>query len=126
MTTLRSTVCPDDPEQIARTVAEAVADKLVCSGAPTFTADALLEDPELSWRDFASLGLNSVDWMNVATALEEVLGVELPDEMLLDAGSRSVAGWSEHLHRLCPPDRTITAPYVGELDGTAHHQRGER
>ena len=53
---------------------------------------------------FAALGLSSLDWMDVATGVEDALGIELPDEFLLDAGNRSVAGWSEQLCLLYPPD----------------------
>ncbi|HEV2887355.1 MAG TPA: acyl carrier protein [Jatrophihabitans sp.] len=104
-------------------MAEVVADKLESSGGPALSADALLSDAQLRERDFAGLGLTSLDWMDVATRLEDALGVELPDELLLDAGSRSVAGWSERLRRLCPPG-AAAGQGIGVADG-APGQGGE-
>lgn len=85
---------------LERLVATAIAEKLAESGSSAASSDALLADHFLRHRDFTGLGLNSLDWMDVATRLEDELGIELPDEFLLDAGRRSVAGWIDYLVRV--------------------------
>lgn len=82
---------------IERLVAAVLAEKLAQSGASTVSGDALLADQALRNRDFMSLGLNSLDWMDVATTLEDELGIELPDGFLLDTDRRTLAGWSDYL-----------------------------
>lgn len=80
--------------RVERAVAAAVADRLARAGGTVVPAAELLADPELMHREFAALGLDSVDWMSVATELEDLMGLELPDELLLDADRRSIAGWA--------------------------------
>lgn len=80
-------------------MATAIAEKLAESGSSADSSEALLADQSLRHRDFTGLGLNSLDWMDVATRLEDELGIELPDEFLLDAGRRSLAGWIDYLVR---------------------------
>ncbi|MFJ9038968.1 phosphopantetheine-binding protein [Streptomyces sp. NPDC102406] len=53
----------------------------------------LAQDAELRTRDLALLGLSSLDWIALATRLEETIEAELPDEVLVTPESRSVAGW---------------------------------
>lgn len=99
-----------DPRVIAKVVAVAVAEKLATAGIAALSANDLAEDRELRRCDFAALGLSSVDWMDVATRIEDVLGVELPDEVLLDAENRTVSGWSGHLHAL------LASPTAGDTE----------
>lgn len=119
MTAIHPPAGQPSPEWIARAVAGAVGDKLLGSGAFPFIADALISDPELAQRDFTELGLSSVDWMDVATRLEDLLHVEIPDDVLLDADKRSVAGWGEHICRLLSMDPPTTAPSVTNREGSA-------
>lgn len=82
---------------IERLAAAALAEKLTQSGTSGVSVDDLLVDQALRNRSFMSLGLNSLDWMDLATRLEDMLGVELPDELLLDIDRRTLAGWSGYL-----------------------------
>jgi acyl carrier protein len=111
-------------QETSRIVAAIVASKLERSGVRGVSAEALLAEPELSRRDFAALGLSSVDWMDAASDVEDAFGIEFSDDVMLDAAQRSVAGWSEHANRLrrlmaVEPEPTST------LDGEACDAKGE-
>ncbi|MFJ4858682.1 acyl carrier protein [Streptomyces sp. NPDC088730] len=56
-------------------------------------AAALAQDDALRTRDLALFGLDSLDWIALATRLEETIDAELPDEALITPAHRSVAGW---------------------------------
>jgi acyl carrier protein len=111
-----------EPYAVIEVVAAAVAAKLAASGITNPDAEDLGRDPELGRRDFAALGLNSVDWMDLATTLEDAFGLEIPDEVLLDADNRSVCGWSAHLVSLSAADRAPAPPRRAENGVAAAHE----
>jgi acyl carrier protein len=113
-------------QETRRVLAAIVAAKLERSGVPGVSAHALTTDPELGGRDFAALGLNSVDWMDVASEVEDAFDVELPDEVLLDAEHRSVIGWSEHVHHLRRLQAADTTEPTGTHDADACGAKGNR
>lgn len=84
-------------EHVEQLVAAMIAEKLTQSGALKITGELLLSHPQLPARDFTSLGLGSLDWMDAATKIEEALGIELPDELMLDPAVRTLAGWTAFL-----------------------------
>jgi hypothetical protein len=53
----------------------------------------------LRHTDFGGLGLDSLDWMAIATRLEAATGVQLEDAVMLDRDRRSIAGWALALWR---------------------------
>ncbi|WP_435174217.1 acyl carrier protein [Actinacidiphila sp. bgisy145] len=99
-----------DREQMRRiryAMAQIVSVRLERSGVRGVLADALSDDMRLGRVDFAALGLNSVDWMGLASEVEDAFEIELPDAALLDGAHRSVAGWSEHVHQLIRPQTAL-------------------
>lgn len=78
-------------------VASHVVRALVSRGIEISTVGELLRDKSLRLRDLALLGLGSLDWMALATQLEDATGVELPDLVLLEPEHRCVTGWAEAL-----------------------------
>lgn len=78
---------------VATYVAQALTDRV--GHGPS--AEQLMEDPGLRHRDFALLGLGSLDWISLAARLETETGVEFPDQVLLEPKSRCLAGWSRAL-----------------------------
>ncbi len=52
-------------------------------------------DSELRTRDLALFGLSSLDWIALATAIEQEIGAEIPDGTLVTPEQRCVAGWGE-------------------------------
>lgn len=74
---------------VARLVVRAMSDR----GIDPPQARTLVEDAELRTRDLSLFGLSSLDWMALATRLEEAIGAEIPDEVLVTPQKRSVAGW---------------------------------
>ncbi|WEB42131.1 phosphopantetheine-binding protein [Streptomyces yunnanensis] len=62
-------------------------------GISTSTAEELIEDADLRILDLSLLGLSSLDWIALATRLEDETGGELPDHVLVSPEHRSVAGW---------------------------------
>lgn len=61
------------------------------------SAEELISDDGLRTRDLAALGLGSLDWMALATALEKETHLELPDRVLIDPRRRCIAGWAAAL-----------------------------
>ncbi len=61
------------------------------------SAAELVSDADLRTRDLAVLGLGSLDWMALATALEQATDRELPDRVLVDPQQRCIAGWAAAL-----------------------------
>lgn len=82
--------------ELERLVARLVARRL--SGTPGIGAEEaesfLAEIDQQRHTDLSLLGLSSLDWMALATEVEELSGTELADEVLLDPEKRSVAGWA--------------------------------
>ncbi|MFJ3719935.1 phosphopantetheine-binding protein [Streptomyces sp. NPDC090057] len=76
---------------VARLVVEVMADR----GIAAPEAEELAEDAELRTRDLSLLGLGSLDWIALATRLEDMIGAEIPDQVLLAPERRCVAGWGE-------------------------------
>ncbi|MFF4832681.1 phosphopantetheine-binding protein [Streptomyces sp. NPDC001315] len=76
---------------VARLVVGAMADR----GIAAPKAEELVEDAELRTRDLSLLGLSSLDWIALATRLEDTIGAEIPDQVLLAPEQRCVAGWGE-------------------------------
>ncbi|WP_290055711.1 acyl carrier protein [Amycolatopsis solani] len=66
-------------------------------GIPVATVEEILENPSLRRRDFARLGLGSLDWIALAGKVEAVTGAELPDRALLEPEHRCVSGWAAAL-----------------------------
>lgn len=115
----------DRARETTQAMARIVAARLERSGVRGIPADALSDDPRLSRLDFAALGLNSVDWMGLATEVEDAFGIELPDEVLLDPEHRSVAGWSEHVHHLIRPRTATAAEPERGIDDDARGKKGD-
>jgi hypothetical protein len=80
-----------------RLVATCVARALAERGVTDTDVNELLGDPDSLHRDFALLGLGSLDWIAVAAHLEDRTGLELPEHVLLDPAYRCVAGWADAL-----------------------------
>ncbi|MFB7076426.1 acyl carrier protein [Streptomyces sp. NPDC056308] len=76
---------------VARMVVRALGDR----GIVAPKAEELVEDPELRAQDLSLLGLNSLDWIALATQLEDTISAEIPDHMLISPAHRCVAGWGE-------------------------------
>ncbi|MCG8969535.1 MULTISPECIES: acyl carrier protein [Streptomyces] len=74
---------------VARLVVQAMSERGI---EPPDVRD-LAQDAELRTRDLSLFGLSSLDWIALATRLEETIDAELPDEALVTPGGRSVAGW---------------------------------
>ncbi|BCK68058.1 hypothetical protein Srufu_020110 [Streptomyces libani subsp. rufus] len=79
-------------------VAAAVIEFMAEKGEPTAQVRDLFEDDALRGKDFALLGLSSLDWMTLAMRVEKRSGVELDDAVLIDPENRSVAGWAACLY----------------------------
>jgi acyl carrier protein len=87
-----------DPKQlhdcellVARLVVGAMTDR----GIDAPKAEELVEDAELRTRDLSMFGLSSLDWITLATRLEEAIDTEIPDHVLITPQRRCVAGWGE-------------------------------
>lgn len=80
-------------------VAAAVTDVLLRSGVSILPAALLADDRDLARRDFAELGLTSLDWMDLATILESQLDFEFDDSALLDSECRTIVGWASYICR---------------------------
>lgn len=78
-------------------IADIVAEFLAANGIGGIQASDLADDPELRLRDFALLGLGSLDWMALATRVEAGAGAELDDEALINPERRCIVGWSRSL-----------------------------
>jgi acyl carrier protein len=48
---------------------------------------------------FAVLGVNSVDYLEFILNLEHALGIDIPDEAMMDPALNSVRAWSTYLER---------------------------
>jgi acyl carrier protein len=84
-------------DAIEHKVGAVVAEFLAQGGGGAPTAEELIHDQKTRCEDFAHLGLNSLDWMEVATLLEQEFGVEFPDALLVDPACRNIAAWSDFL-----------------------------
>ncbi|MEU5049076.1 acyl carrier protein [Streptomyces sp. NPDC021096] len=76
---------------VARHVVRALTER----GIDAPKAENLIEDTELRNRDLSLFGLNSLDWIALATRLENEVGAEIPDHVLVSPEYRCVAGWGE-------------------------------
>ncbi|MGQ4487584.1 phosphopantetheine-binding protein [Streptomyces sp. SAS_281] len=76
---------------VAQLVVGAMSDRGI--NAPK--ADELVEDPGLRTRDLSLFGLSSLDWIALATRLENTIGAEIPDQVLVTPKQRCVAGWGQ-------------------------------
>ena len=76
---------------VARQVVRALADR----GIDVPEAEELIEDAVLRTREFSLLGLSSLDWIALATRLEDAIGAEIPDHVLVSPEHRCVAGWGD-------------------------------
>ncbi|MEU8508755.1 acyl carrier protein [Streptomyces brevispora] len=76
-------------------VADLVVQALAEQGLPAPDAGELVGNTELRSLDLALLGLSSLDWIALASRIEDAIGTEIPDRVLVRAESRCVAGWGE-------------------------------
>ncbi|WP_432161038.1 acyl carrier protein [Streptomyces sp. NRRL F-5630] len=76
---------------VARLIARAMADRGIASPK----AEELVEDAELRAQDLSLFGLSSLDWIALATQLENTIGAEIPDHVLIRPEHRCVADWGE-------------------------------
>ncbi|MGX1853058.1 phosphopantetheine-binding protein [Streptomyces sp. NPDC055299] len=76
---------------VARHLVLALANR----GIEAPAAEELIKDASLRTREFSLFGLNSLDWIALATWLEDEISAEMPDQVLLSPEHRCVAGWSE-------------------------------
>jgi acyl carrier protein len=96
-----------DVVHVESVVSTVIAGMLTASGALEVSADALMSDDRLRNRDFTSLGVGSLDWMESATRLEEVFGIEFPDEAFLDSAGRTVATWTTFIRNALAAIKTV-------------------
>jgi hypothetical protein len=83
---------------VATQLAEALAER----GIPAGTAEEIVRNREWCHRDYALLGLGSLDWLAIAVKVEAATGAELPDYALLESEHRCVSGWAAALASVAP------------------------
>ncbi|AJC59856.1 phosphopantetheine-binding protein [Streptomyces sp. 769] len=82
-----------------RLVAATLIEIMKAKGEIALQEIDLVEDETLRGKDFALFGLSSLDWMELASRVEKLAGVELDDAVMIDPEIRSIAGWSACLYR---------------------------
>ncbi|MFD5483431.1 acyl carrier protein [Streptomyces hawaiiensis] len=76
---------------IAGLIVRAMGDR----GIAAPKAEELVEDAGLRTRDLSLFGLGSLDWIALATQLEDTIGAEIPDHVLISPEHRCVEGWAK-------------------------------
>jgi acyl carrier protein len=98
---------PADRRQSVAEFTTLIGDLLagICAelGIPVGSADEAADTRDRYERDFAQLGLGSLDWMRLAVLVGNETGLDLPDDALLRADRRTVAGWAEALADVAEP-----------------------
>ncbi|MDQ7809144.1 phosphopantetheine-binding protein [Amycolatopsis sp. A133] len=89
---------PDHELLVATQLAETLAERGISAG----TAEEIVRNYEWCHRDFALLGLGSLDWLAIAVKVEAAAGVELPEYALLEPEHRCVSGWAAALTPAVP------------------------
>ncbi|GGU56592.1 phosphopantetheine-binding protein [Streptomyces lavendofoliae] len=76
---------------VARLIVRAMGHRGIAAPKP----EELVEDAGLRTRDLSLFGLSSLDWIGLATQLEETIGAEIPDHVLISPEDRCVEGWAK-------------------------------
>ncbi|QMU74632.1 acyl carrier protein [Streptacidiphilus sp. PB12-B1b] len=87
----------DTGTDFAALIAGLLVEMLGELGTAPFPLDEVRTEGSIRNRDLVELGLGSLDWIRLALRVGEETGLELPEEVLVDAGRRTVASWAEAL-----------------------------